>query len=378
MAWNVVAQSSIPKSKTANGSSSSSQKSFANGTTKPTSTISQSLASTIPLDNTLKPLGVLLLRIMYDEQYLTKVIAQNKSDLITPHGLINSGSICYMNSIMQLLFVCEPFTQMLNIIRNGTLGSLDSSNSKTPIIDASLSLLESFKKVSDKPGKTDIINPMSFYNSIAQLPRFRHLKLGVQEDAEEFLGHLLDGIHEECVDSIAALSNTELQKLMNLITDKDTKKKVTLGVDLIKNKETANGGDDDGWHEVGSNRKIAVKRTFEVKPSPIVKLFGGQFRSVLQTPTSKKSSITLDPFMHVQLDISDPDTVDLVSAFDKLAEVEEISFGESNAKKQNFIDKLPQILIIHLKRFSFVTEQETAEEEDTYEVVSSNSQTNQI
>ncbi|ODV84076.1 hypothetical protein CANARDRAFT_181984, partial [[Candida] arabinofermentans NRRL YB-2248] len=341
--------------------------------------------SQIPSDNLPKPLGIVSLRIMYDSQLLRNTITNNKNQLVTPHGLINNGSICYMNAVLQLLFACEPFTQVLNIIRNTSMARVDTRNSRMPIMDAILTLHESFKikKSSEELNgggsnkNYDVVNPVSFYNAIAKLPRFSHLKWGRQEDAEEFLGYLLDGLHEEFVTSIEDLSITELTQLTECISDADTLTRINNAIELIKDTKLPTGKDstsssaaDDQWMEVGSNRKVAAKRTVEVKPSPIVQLFGGQFRSVLGIP-NKKSSITLDPFMHVQLDISDPETVDLISAFKKFSEVEDISYGSSSAKKQNFIDKLPSILIIHLKRFSFVTHDENSESGDEYEVVSS-------
>ncbi|GME88555.1 unnamed protein product [[Candida] boidinii] len=340
--------------------------------------------STIPMDNTLKPLGLILLRIMYDKYLLPSCLTKNKNQLVSPHGLTNNGSICFMNSILQLLFCCEPFIQILNLIRDGTLASFESN--KTPVLDATINLLNLFKSKKEQNNNSssspstpstpssssyDIISPNNFYTSISRVNKFSHLKWGRQEDAEEFLGYFLDSIHEEFIESIENLKDIEIEKLLKLIIDKDTKRNITQALELIRSssqtsnnsstttttttKEETNADDDDGWHEVGSNRKIVAKREVEVKPSPIVQLFGGQFRSVLSISNSKKSSITLDPFMHVQLDISDNETTDLISAFNKFSEIEEISYGNQMAKKQNFIDKLPMILIIHLKRFSYVT-----------------------
>ncbi|OWB69036.1 peptidase activity protein [[Candida] boidinii] len=367
----------------ANGTSTKSTSSSPNQSTAEIISQKSSSQSTIPMDNTLKPLGLILLRVMYDKYLLPSCILKGKNLLVSPHGLTNNGSICFMNSILQLLFCCEPFIQILNLIRDGTLASFESN--KTPVLDATINLLNLFKSKkehtssntsSPSPSSTsspsssyDIISPNNFYTAISKVNKFSHLKWGRQEDAEEFLGYFLDSLHEEFIESIKNLKDTEIEKLLKSINDRDTKRNVTQALEIIRSpSQTSNNSsttttttskeetnDDDGWHEVGSNRKIVAKREVEVKPSPIVQLFGGQFRSVLSVSNSKKSSITLDPFMHVQLDISDNETTDLISAFNKFSEIEEISYGNQMAKKQNFIDKLPMILIIHLKRFSYVT-----------------------
>ncbi|QPG73252.1 hypothetical protein FOA43_000560 [Brettanomyces nanus] len=339
-------------------------------------------------DNLSKPLGLVALKVMYDEKFLESIIDDNKSALVYPHGLINTGSICYMNSVIQMLLECEPFSQLLNVIRDNTVTSFESG-SKTPLIDALLLLHDSFKKRPNSGNtfnglatRADAVSPLGFYTAISKLDRFRDLEWGKQEDAEEFLGFLLDGLHEEFVTSLENLPMEEAIKFANSFKDQETPDRIVSAVKTIKNTrgkgfgaeaedEEDATGEAGRWNEVGSNRKIAVRRTFEFKPSPIAQLFGGQFRSVLQMPNSKKSSITLDPFMHVQLDISDPDTTDLVTAFKKFSEVEEISYGNQKAKKQNLIDRLPKILIIHLKRFSFVTIDENGEGSDNYEIVSS-------
>lgn len=334
---------------------------------------------------TMLPGGLISLKVMYEPNYLSSIMESSKSQLVHPHGLINAGSICYMNSVLQMLFECEPFSQLLNIWRNNTVASLGTS--KTPLIDALILLHDSFKKssIGEKNSgintvlRTDSIDPFPFYSSIKKLDRFHNLEWGRQEDAEEFLGYLMDGLHEEFVSSIEDLSMDEVQKFANSMHDESIAEKIVYTVKSIKESKgkgcgteiQGEGEDGEGWNEVGSHRKIAVKRSFVFKPSPIALLFGGQFRSILQISGSKKSSITLDPFMHIQLDISSSDITDLEGAFKKFSEVEEISYGNQTAKKQNLIDKIPEILIIHLKRFSFVMPEDSEDDNNRYEIVSS-------
>lgn len=349
--------------------------------TQSPSTTSNPTFDTVSADfnNTNKPLGITLLRIMFDSQYINKIYHPLKSQpSIYPHGLQNSGNICYMNSILQFLFYCDPFTQMLNIIRDNTIKELDPTKNNTPILNALLDLQDSFKlKPTIDPNssivKYDSINPNDFYSSISSLSRFSHLSWGRQEDAEELLNILLDGLHEEYIESIKSLPYDDVLNFANAFNNKETSQKIIQNVDFIKDssKENASILDNDSWNEVGSNMKTIGKRTNQVKLSPIVNLFGGQFKSVLKS-SNKKSSITLDPFLQVQLDISDPETNDLVTAFEKFAQDEEVQLGNTVAKKQNSIDKLPSILIIHLKRFSFVANDDDESEDGGYEVVSNN------
>lgn len=334
------------------------------------------------VSNVLEPLGVVLLRSMFDKNFQKAFINNNKVPKIVPRGLVNTGNICFMSSILQLLLYCQPFYQTLNIISTKTIQSLNkSASSSTPLIDSIIDLYKNFnvKLDDDKPNQDfgDSFIPEQFYKEISQHSRFSHLQWGQQEDAEEFFGYLLDGLHEEFIASVKNLKDNDVKILLDSITSEEVKILIKQSLEKFSNEEDFNSKNennstsisngtnslinDDGWHEVGNNKKkISAKRTVEVKPSPIRQLFGGQFRSVLDVPKQRESqSITLDPFQQVQLDISDDNINTLEDAFKHLSQIEELQYKSDDgsdviAKKQTFIDKLPEVLIVHLKRFSFV------------------------
>ncbi|KAI0464199.1 hypothetical protein LJB42_001803 [Komagataella kurtzmanii] len=332
-------------------------------------------ASSSQLSPQFQPLGAVLLRYMYDKDY------QKPPDVkLLPHGLINRGNICYMNSVLQLFIFCKPLFRVLHCIREKTIAHV-SGKSDTPILDALTLLLERFqhKESHESASVDDFGEPLSqesFYTSIVSLPKFSHLRWGQQEDAEEFMGYVLDELHEEFISHMAKLTDTEKSQLFASVNNVESKKQISEALNLIQKKpgsppkskyDTEDKHDDDGWCEVGSNNKLSAKRTVEVKPSPITEIFGGQFRSVLNVPRQKNGrSITLDPFLHVQLDISEPNVSSVEDAFTYLSQIEVIPYKSSNgnlvqATKQNMIDKLPEVLIIHLKRFSYVRQESSSD-----------------
>ncbi|ABN66634.2 predicted protein, partial [Scheffersomyces stipitis CBS 6054] len=323
------------------------------------------------------PLGILILKIMYDPNY--SVFGEDNElpvFKIAPRGLTNTGNICYMNSILQMLLYCVPFNRLLKLIEDKSIGTLNRA-SPTPLLDATIKFFNDFSdKTSGLSSEVEdasesAISPETFYMTLISHEKFSHLKWGQQEDAEEFLGYYLDGLHEEFLSEIRKLNTPSVDSLIQTFSNENENvEKVSMfkfniknTVKLIKNE---NKNNDNEWNEVGSNnKKISVKRTVEIEPSPINMIFGGSFKSVLIVPKANnpnqfQKSITLDPFQNLQLDISEADTIE--DAFLNMNKLEKISYKnndkEVQLKKQTFIDRLPEVLIIHLKRFSYLKDKE--------------------
>lgn len=278
---------------------------------------------------------------------------------VKPRGLTNSGNICYMNSILQILLYCEPFNRLLKLIETKSIGSLGVS--PTPLLDATITFFNQFQEDSKAP-----VSPEDFYSSLTKQDKFSHLKWGQQEDAEEFLGYYIDGLNDEMLNEIKLVSTSQVDKLIQTYSqehDSESSAKFKYNIKstirIIKNEEEEEDGE---WSQV-NNKKNSTTTKIEVDPTPLNMIFGGQFKSVVTIPKQSSSfqrSITLDPFQHVQLDISAVDTIE--DAFKHLNELENISYTNNNkeiqVKKQTFIEKLPNVLIIHLKRFSYLKDQE--------------------
>jgi ubiquitin carboxyl-terminal hydrolase 10 len=114
----------------------------------------------------------------------------------------------------------------------------------------------------------------------------------------------------------------------------------------------------EGWLEVGPKQKASITRTAgdQDAPSPITKIFGGHLRSELRVP-GQKDSVTLEPYKPLQLDIGSPNVNNIVDALKAITNTEALTgdFGGrgNTAKKQVFIDSLPPVLVLHLKRFQY-------------------------
>lgn len=311
------------------------------------------------------PLGITLLKLMFDSSY-SPFAHDSPIFKIKPRGLTNTGNICYMNAVLQVLLYCEPFNRLFKVIELKTIGSL-STKSGTPLMDTTINFFKEFATKQQQPGPK-ALSPEKFYFQLIKLPKFSHLKWGQQEDAEEFLGYFLDGLHEEFALALKSLLPEQIEDLCKTESTPNFKLNVKSTMKIInktageeKNDNEDSDSDSSSWNEVagGGKKAVAAKRTVEIEPTPISSLFVGQFRSVLTIPKSKESQlITLDPFQCIQLDISDSRINTIEDAFKIFNELEDIPYKTSTssqviAKKQTFIDAFPNVLVIHLKRFLY-------------------------
>ncbi|TWU72467.1 hypothetical protein ED733_004219 [Metarhizium rileyi] len=284
-----------------------------------------------------------------------KVERTDRATLIEPRGLVNTGNMCYMNSVLQVLMFCAPFYDFLDQVSQRAAHSFKS---ETPLVDAMVMFLQEFKVLatassSEQLRKTlkshtfelygEPFTPELVYEALRQLPRFASMRRGHQQDAEEFLGFLLQSLDDECTLVMNKFGSREVEQILH---------------DASAHHDSATSCGD--WLEVGRKQKAAVSRSIEsTTSSPVTKIFGGLLRSEFRVP-GLKDSITTEPYQPLQLDIGSPDVRNVVDALRRLTRPERLQ-GDFNsprgknvmATKQVFIESLPPVLILHLKRFQF-------------------------
>jgi len=159
------------------------------------------------------------------------------------------------------------------------------------------------------------------------------------------LGFLLAGLHDECVSAMRKSG----------VTDAIANDSVTSPT------STTSQNGDGGWLEVGPRQKAAVTRQAgdSSTPSPLTRIFEGALRSELRVP-GLKNSVTLEPYQPLQLDIGAVNVNNITDALKAITKPETLT-GDFNsprgpgtsATKQVFIESLPPVLILHLKRFQY-------------------------
>ena len=157
------------------------------------------------------------------------------------------------------------------------------------------------------------------------------------------MGFLLEELHEECLRCIQQATDARVEP------------------DTAQSARPSDASQDDGWLEVGPRQKAAVTRSsgYVTEDSPITSIFGGKLRSELRVHGAK-NSVTLEPYQSLQLDIGSPHVESITDALKALTRPEILqgefasSWGSgATATKQVFIEILPPVLILHLKRFQY-------------------------
>jgi ubiquitin carboxyl-terminal hydrolase 10 len=261
-----------------------------------------------------------------------------------------------ISQVLQTLAFCTPFYDFIDLVGKRMAHSFKSD---TLLLDSMILFLREYPVIDSAPSVEqlrmrlkseeleqfgDAFTPDNVYDAIKRLPRFSTMRRGHQQDAEEFLIFFLEQLHDECVKVINSMPISALESAQPLSPASETSSVA-----------------DAGWQEVGPKQKAAIMNNsgHTYNDTPITKIFGGTLRSELRVP-GKKNSVTFQPYQPLQLDIGASEVHNIIDALKGLTRSETIH-GDFNsprgpdvaATKQIFIETLPPVLILHLKRFEY-------------------------
>ncbi|XP_065211966.1 ubiquitin carboxyl-terminal hydrolase 10-like isoform X2 [Planococcus citri] len=298
---------------------------------------------------------------------------------IEPRGLENKSNYCYINAILQALLACPPFYNLMKFISHNLHHHKTKAATKQhlPIIDSMVQFVEEFKLVPQKarrdktrkldsapqeivPGKP--FEPSYMYNMLSVIQNNSSFVMGQQEDAQEFLTCLLNGLNDEMVELIQLADGT------NSGTNHARKSQLAAKtLPVSKNNKKISNGDiasdigmpddsDSEWKQVHPKIKphrpnVALTRT------PLSDIFRGQMRSVL-AKTGDPCTSTFEPFFTLHLNIEKVSSVkqalELLPGRDNLEGVTSSRTNqEVDAYQQQYLEELPYVLLLHLKYFDY-------------------------
>lgn len=251
---------------------------------------------------------------------------RSKQDSEGLSGLKNLGNTCFMNSVLQCLSNTRPLMEYSVQEKYNSDINVSTSSMKGALIKSFASLLQSMR---NGDSNNSSVNPQAFKSQIQKFaPRFMGYS---QQDAQEFLRYLLQGLHED----------------VNRLVSKPTPIHTDIDDNLSDNQKAS-----ESW-----------RRYLRFDDSKIVDLFVGQLKSTLRCTTCGHTSVTFDPFWDLSLPIpKQSGSVKLQNCFELFTSEEVLNGDEKptcakcktrrKCTKSFSIQKFPKILVIHLKRFS--------------------------
>uniref|UniRef100_A0A8C6PLA9 Ubiquitin carboxyl-terminal hydrolase n=1 Tax=Nothobranchius furzeri TaxID=105023 RepID=A0A8C6PLA9_NOTFU len=239
-------------------------------------------------------------------------------------GLRNLGNTCYMNSILQCLCNTPKMAEYFN--NNYYLEDINRSN----ILGHKGEVADEFGVIMKAlwAGLYKCISPRDFKSTISKInDQFAGYD---QQDSQELLLFLMDGLHED-------------------LNKADNRKRY---------KEEENDHLDDQ-----TAADLAWSKHKMLNESIIVALFQGQFKSTVQCLTCHRKSRTFETFMYLSLPLASTskcslqDCLRLFSKEEKLTDNNKVFCRHCkvhrDSTKKLEIWKVPPILLVHLKRFSY-------------------------
>lgn len=250
----------------------------------------------------------------------------SKHDQSVPMGVIgirNLGNTCFLNSSLQCLSATIPLTDYF-------LGyDYRSEINKDNFLGTGGKLVVAYAELMKEMwlGSKSVVEPVSFKKQLGTFsPQFSGYH---QHDAQEVIGFLLDGIHEDL----------NRVKERPYVEDKDC--------DGTRDEEDA----IDNWKNYLTRNK-----------SLIVDMFQGQLRNTCKCLKCGHVNIRFEPFMYLSLPISKSckslnDCIDVYLQEESLTGAdqyycEKCKTHVDGTKKQD-LWMLPPVLIVHLKRFKY-------------------------
>uniref|UniRef100_A0AAQ5XS54 Ubiquitin carboxyl-terminal hydrolase n=1 Tax=Amphiprion ocellaris TaxID=80972 RepID=A0AAQ5XS54_AMPOC len=239
-------------------------------------------------------------------------------------GLRNLGNTCYMNSILQCLCNTPAMADYFN--NNYYLEDINRYN----ILGHKGEVAEEFGVIMKAlwAGLYKFISPRDFKITIGKInEQFSGYD---QQDSQELLLFLMDGLHED-------------------LNKADNRKR-------YKEEENDHLDDQTAADVAWSKHKL-------LNESIIVALFQGQFKSTVQCLTCHRKSRTFETFMYLSLPLASTskcslqDCLRLFSKEEKLTDNNKVFCRHCKAHRDSTkkleIWKVPPILLVHLKRFSY-------------------------
>jgi len=259
-------------------------------------------------------------------------------------GLENFGNTCYCNSVLQALYFCVPFREKIlqyyqSLLKNNPnlINAAETEGNDNLLF----CLADLFQSIATHRKRTGVIAPKKF---ITQLRKDNELfRSYMHQDAHEFLNYILNVVSEMLVQEQKgkrASTNSDINNNAHNENELTTSSSSSSITTTTTNEKTPNHSGSTFVHDIFEGLLTNETRCLSC-----------------ECVTSKDES-----FLDLSIDIQQ--NTSLVACLSAFSEVETLAKGDKfycdrccslqEAQKRMKIKKLPQILVVHLKRFKYI------------------------
>jgi ubiquitin carboxyl-terminal hydrolase 8 len=272
-------------------------------------------------------------------------------------GLKNLGNTCYMNSTLQCLIATRPLSiYFLDGRYRKHINTSNPMGNNGRLAQGFSQLLGAI--IREEGGS---LNPSSFREVATSIGT--QFKGHDQHDSQEFLAWLLDGLHEDLNQGLGNFVSEHHFLFLAVRGGRGKSLRELPDFARIKRSSKEEEAEEDRMPEEQLQIRSWAKYLLR-NDSLIVDLFQGQLRSELKCLTCGKSSVSFNTFMYLSVPIPQvkgtPKLSDCLKEFTKQEYLSEADAWKCpqckvprRASKTLSIARLPPILLVHLKRFSF-------------------------
>ena len=331
-------------------------------------------------------------KLIQDYNTNMKTLIKNNDKIF---GLENFGSTCYMNSIIQCLFVIECFRD--NILEAKTINEVHISNSYSPLKQRVFTH-NSLTSSSNKGNRIRIVNIDSVLNNLNVKIQADKIVIGKSSDMKVHTNDTrkknallkgpvinIDHLYPNYTNLTKLMDEDDskrmyfsIKQIFEIIYQSESNTGVVSPIEILNTLKKTNAMFQGGMHQDAEefmsyllNSVNEYCASTEKETNYVMDNFQGKYKNTIKCLTCNNLKHTYEPFLSLQIPVT-KNFKNISKALNNVIEspTKEILKGDNKfqcdtcndkvkAERSVNIDEIPNVLILHLKRYEYSEKENT-------------------